>query len=392
MQAWLCAFGWVKYGSEEHIAMREQWQYEPTAGCALEPPEKQRCGPDEWHLIPAFKACAEQGTQSPIDLELANITAVPMEWQLPNPLRLTSGKCDKLEFELNEHTDEVMFDATCKDRFSVPFIASPSNATEKMFYLNQFHYHSPSEHTLDGKYFPMEVHHVHHAQDGQALVIAVLIAEGEPQNPEEEKRANFLTAVQSLMPHAFKLPEERLREGNVWTMLVEHSHALNAYTDFIDMSGGYFYYDGSFTTPPCTHGTHWIILRKPVKVPTLTISSYRAEINSNPYNQLTAHDNAFPFHADAGNVTWNKSLGDNIRATQPLQGVNNPRRQLYYSAPNANLQQDAGRPLWQTYWLPLAVCILVMLALAYFVWQKFDRKCYGKKGWESDTDEEDVDS
>ena len=48
------------------------------------------------------------------------------------------------------------------------------------FPLLQYHFHSPSEHTLGGRRFPMEMHLVHKSAKGRLAVIGVFIEEGEP--------------------------------------------------------------------------------------------------------------------------------------------------------------------------------------------------------------------
>jgi len=362
--------------------MRDNWQYGSTVACML----NQRCGPSQWQLRPEFAACGEQGTQSPIDLAFATMDTPLTEMSLPNPLRLKDGHCNQGDFVLNEHTTEVMVDETCKDTYSLPFVSSTSNATEKTFHLYQFQYHSPSEHTLHGKYFPMEVHHVHHAKDGQALIIAVFVAVGTPQGAEEEQRAQFLLDMQTLMPQVDpSLHPSVTRGGNVWKRLVEGTPNLDVYSKFIDISGGYFYYDGSFTTPPCTPGTHWIILPKPVVVPQSTVDLYRKLINGNPNNQLAPcfESSAWhrrrrrrpfrrpPWHSAAGNVVWNASLGCNKRPIQPLQGVTDLGRQLY-SVGNSRAVAEALRPeegsgpnsgAMVSPWLYLGLAVLVGPAL-----------------------------
>ncbi len=48
--------------------------------------------------------------------------------------------------------------------------------------LLQLHYHAPSEHTVNGNSFPMEMHFVHKHEDGGLTVIGVLIEEGGADN------------------------------------------------------------------------------------------------------------------------------------------------------------------------------------------------------------------
>jgi carbonic anhydrase len=42
----------------------------------------------------------------------------------------------------------------------------------------QFHFHSPSEHTINGKHYAMEVHLVHKNDEGQLAVVGALMLPG----------------------------------------------------------------------------------------------------------------------------------------------------------------------------------------------------------------------
>ena len=44
--------------------------------------------------------------------------------------------------------------------------------------MRHFHFHAPSEHTVDGEHFPMEMHFVHQSADGALAVVGVLLEQG----------------------------------------------------------------------------------------------------------------------------------------------------------------------------------------------------------------------
>ena len=50
----------------------------------------------------------------------------------------------------------------------------------KQYRLKQMHWHSPSEHTVDGQRFPVELHMVHASDDGNVTVVATLYRFGRP--------------------------------------------------------------------------------------------------------------------------------------------------------------------------------------------------------------------
>ena len=119
------------------------------------------------------------------------------------------------------------------------------------FELEQFHFHHPSEHTLDGAHYPLEVHFVHHGPTGALLVLGVLVTEGAP-NP----------ALRVLFDH--------LPHGHDATRLSIDPELL------IPADRHYLTYDGSLTTPPCTEGVTWIVLATPITASAAQIQAFSA--------------------------------------------------------------------------------------------------------------------
>jgi carbonic anhydrase len=109
------------------------------------------------------------------------------------------------------------------------------------FALKQFHFHHPSEHTIDGKSFPLEAHFVHVARDGRIAVTAVLFEEG-AGHPA-------LDPVWATAP---------VREGKSAV-----AFPIDA-TAFRPASGAAYRYEGSLTTPPCTESVSWTVFAQPV--------------------------------------------------------------------------------------------------------------------------------
>ena len=128
------------------------------------------------------------------------------------------------------------------------------------FHLKQFHFHSPSEHTLNGKHTPMEMHLVHASDSGRIAVVAVMIKEGKKENK------------------AF---------SSVWRHLPSEENKTREYRDLVDTvrmlpkKRPYYRYTGSFTTPPCTEEVLWLVLAKPSKLSGRQISEFRGIIDGN---------------------------------------------------------------------------------------------------------------
>lgn len=120
---------------------------------------------------------------------------------------------------------------------------STATADGKVYDLRQFHFHTPSEHLVDGITYPLEMHLVHTQRDDPEayLVVGVLLAEGRESNPF---LASFLSAV----------PEE--------TGDVTRPETLDV-SDLQDEGwSAFFSYRGSLTTPPYTESVRWEVLQQ----------------------------------------------------------------------------------------------------------------------------------
>jgi carbonic anhydrase len=116
---------------------------------------------------------------------------------------------------------------------------------DKQYELKQFHFHHPSEETIKGKRFPMEMHLVHSDADGNLAVVSVLLEEGS---------ANSL--VETLWDRAAKTASPEKTYNNL---------QINV-ADLLPTNHRYFTFSGSLTTPPCTEGVSWFVLKTPVTI------------------------------------------------------------------------------------------------------------------------------
>ena len=110
------------------------------------------------------------------------------------------------------------------------------------FELRQLHFHSPSEHVLDGASYAAEIHLVHEGSGGRLAVVAVLVEEGDA-NP-------VVADVLDLAPADGAEPVEADGPVDPAGVLPADRRA--------------FRYDGSLTTPPCTEGVAWSVLAEPI--------------------------------------------------------------------------------------------------------------------------------
>jgi carbonic anhydrase len=112
----------------------------------------------------------------------------------------------------------------------------------RTYELMQFHFHRPSEERINGKGTEMVVHLVHKDAEGKLAVVAVLLERGLP-NP-------MIQTVWNNLP---------LEKNDIVTPSV----ALDA-NEILPAGREYFTYMGSLTTPPCSEGVLWLVMKKPM--------------------------------------------------------------------------------------------------------------------------------
>ena len=184
-------------------------------------------GPAMWgDLSTKYKACKSGSMQSPIDLVNTNVVSdVRLEIQ---------HKLLPCSVQNNGHTIQVGVDAY-----------NFMNSGSQLFQLIQFHFHTPSEHTVSGKPYPLVAHLVQTSESGELAVLAVFFEEGE--------RNTALAAVL-----------QSLEDGEPRT--------LNT-VELTPTDLRVYRYMGSLTTPPCTQGVNWHIAKA-----TLTASAEQIEL------------------------------------------------------------------------------------------------------------------
>ena len=183
-------------------------------------------GPSHWEeLDQTYAACGAGKSQSPIDV------ANPSEQDLTNiSFRYEPSEVNILN---NGHTVQVNYDA-----------GSYIELDNVRYDVVQFHYHAPSEHTIDGESFPAELHIVHKSADGNLAVVGILLKEG--------------TENVAYQPFISNLPAEKTDPKDAGVKI-----------DAIDLLPSVqttFRYSGSLTTPPCTEGVNWLLMTTPVEL------------------------------------------------------------------------------------------------------------------------------
>ncbi|MDF1513298.1 MAG: carbonic anhydrase [Anaerolineae bacterium] len=202
------------------------------------------CGPEYWgKLCPEFQLSSTGKNQSPI-----NLTGIVKADLAP------------LQFDYQAGGVEI-----CNNGHSVQVNVAPGstlNAAGYVYELKQYHFHVPSENHINGQPFPMESHLVHMDSDGNIAVVAVMYVTG-PANPA-------LSQAWAHMPETV---------GCTYTL-----NPAVPVTDLLPENRAYYRFNGSLTTPPCTEGVCWFVMKAPVTVSQAQID-YFARVMGVPNNR-----------------------------------------------------------------------------------------------------------
>ncbi|MCL2776557.1 MAG: carbonic anhydrase family protein [Polyangiaceae bacterium] len=193
-------------------------------------------GPEHWgKLAKEYAACQAGRHQSPIDLKPQ--TAAPL---------------DKKDFSVSYHSTHVTVINNGHTVQATPpaGVGQTVSFMGEAFNLAQFHFHHPSEHTVTGQSFPMELHLVNTNAAGNITVVGVFIQEGAEN-----------TALASLFS---KLPAEGAAAVatniDIQRLLPQNQTALT--------------YSGSLTTPPCSEQVNWVVMESPIEMSKNQIAAF----------------------------------------------------------------------------------------------------------------------
>jgi carbonic anhydrase len=198
-------------------------------------------GPDHWgELCESWSACGEGTMQSPI-----NIKAVVPDQTL-NPI----------EFRWEKTVANVV-----NNGHTIQFNVDPGSkiiTNGKTYKLVQFHFHQKSEHTIQGKHYPLEVHFVHSNEKNKLAVVGVMYKEGAPNSLFTEFLADF-PAPMSTFSSPSKINLKALLPKNL----------------------RYYNYKGSLTSPNCAEGVNWHIIKGVVTASKEQITALKKILHEN---------------------------------------------------------------------------------------------------------------
>lgn len=194
-------------------------------------------GPEHWgELSPKYRLASEGKSQSPIDIDTSAVSPGAGD---------VSVQCTASVTELVNNGHSIQANANSGGTLTTP---------TGTYHLKQFHFHSPSEHTIDGKNAAMEMHMVHADDAGNLAVVSVMIQEGS-ENPFFAK----------LWPH---IPAIRGSNQDV-------DGTPFGPGDLLPAGRKTWRYSGSLTTPPCSEDVDWTVMQEPVEASAAQIAKFR---------------------------------------------------------------------------------------------------------------------
>ncbi len=210
-------------------------------------------GPAHWgELSPEFSVCASGKNQSPI-----NLTG------------FIEAEMKPITFDYGTAATEVINNGHSIQANYQP--GSSITVDGHSFELKQFHFHSPSENTIDGESFPLEAHLVHADKDGNLAVVAVMFRKGAANNTV----------------------------GKIWAAMPAKAGGKNALAKPVSVNGilpenrDYYRFNGSLTTPPCSEGVEWLVMKTPMSVSAEQIKAFTGVMH-HPNNRPVQPTNARP--------------------------------------------------------------------------------------------------
>lgn len=213
-------------------------------------PSSEAVSQSSWtYQDPWGGACKEGSLQSPIRLDERNATETE------------DGRYD---LDISGVPEQVGNVTVINNFHGSPQIILPQGSCKvtfggEQFDLIQIHFHSPSEHLLNNKRFPMEAHLVHRSQENEdrLLVIAVLLERGEKRNVLLEEALNTVPLDDQTVHLQHSIPLKSL--FGIPEIPKQENRTRN-----------FYWYTGSLTTPPCSEPVTWLVQTPMIQMGSIT--------------------------------------------------------------------------------------------------------------------------
>lgn len=214
-----------------------------------------KTGPDNWSsLSPNYALCNSGKSQSPVNIDLEKTVntqnkGIKFNYGLITPSSIkNTGK-------------HIQIDVGAGTNIKVGGL---------VFELKNLTFHTPSEHTVNNKHFPMEIQFIHESKEQELAVVSMMVVPGKADRTLKK----LLKHLPMNAGESKALPANALRS-------VEMKKKL----------GNYHQYGGSITTPPCNEGVRWFIMKNPLTLSTDQQQAFKNATNQNnnrPIQDLNA--------------------------------------------------------------------------------------------------------
>lgn len=196
------------------------------ANCSKDWSYKSNNGSQNWGDIkPEYKFCKIGYNQSPIDI------SNEMFQQVNDNIIIINLKNSDIEKHQQKYFTKINI-------FGKNFVQRKN----KKFYTKYLEFHHPSEHQIESQPHSLEMQIYHKSDDEQWLVLSYFLELNPAKIDEENNNFNDLIYFLNSKEKEYKIDLKNL----------------------ISNSQNYFFYEGSFTTPPCKEGLKWYVYKEPI--------------------------------------------------------------------------------------------------------------------------------
>ncbi len=244
----ICSFATISFAQTHKDCSHVHWSYDSATG------------PANWYKLCDDFAIAQTGkAQSPIDINSENIISIDIDD--------FDGIGIPDEYDINFSMQNITFGVRNNGHSIEVFPVDTFALTidNSKYHLQQFHFHSLSEHTLNNKHFPMEVHFVFKSDKNEIVVVGSWIETGKENEAFKEIFANLPKTNQEIR---LKTPIDITKQIGP-----------------IMVGGSLYSYNGSLTTPPTNENVRWIIFNQPIELSETQIRAFR-EMYPNNYRPV----------------------------------------------------------------------------------------------------------
>ncbi len=225
-------------------------------------------GPHRWgDLAEEFSTCKYGRNQSPIDIDYVSNSEkmFDLEFNYSSvPLQIVNnGHTIQFNAGVPKHGSGNNFVMIAGKKYPLPSSAdyhSSLKISGEEYKLVQVHFHSPSEHQFQGRNAPMEAHFVHMNEAKQLAVVGVMLTVGDT-HPLVSQLWNYMPTHKS----------------DVQQIAGVHVNPA----DLLPGDHDYNHYRGSLTTPPCSEGVRWFVMKESVDISHAQVNKFLSVIHEN---------------------------------------------------------------------------------------------------------------